>query len=290
MVPLSQQEYQLFQRYIADKCGIALDASKAYLVESRLAKLLIDSQCDSFSELFALLESHSDANIETRVIDAITTNETYWFRDPGSWQMITTIWLPQKIAAIQEQKNKVDQRNQKIRVWSAAASTGQEIYSLIILISEYLKNHHITAVSLDDFEFLATDISTHVLSIARRGHYDPITIMRGLKPELRDAYFNRVGSSWVLNEDYRKRVRFEPFNLQNSFLLLGKFDLVFCRNVLIYFTDALRSDIYKKTAQVLKPQGVLLIGAAEIYYPMDDYFLKNITSDGTYFTVKEEAK
>lgn len=284
MVALSQQEYQLFQRYIAAKCGIALDESKAYLVESRLAKLLIDSQCDSFAELFALLESHSDANIETRVIDAITTNETYWFRDPGSWQMLSKHWLPQNIAALQARKNG------KIRVWSAAASTGQEIYSLIILISEYLKNNHITAVSLDDFEFLATDISTHVLSIARRGHYDPITIMRGLKPELRDAYFSRAGSSWVLNEDYRKRVRFEPFNLQNSFMLLGKFDLVFCRNVLIYFTEALRSDIYKKTAQVLKPQGLLLIGAAEIYYPMDDYFQKNITSDGTYFTVKEEVK
>nr|WP_320026383.1 protein-glutamate O-methyltransferase CheR [uncultured Acetobacterium sp.] len=284
MVALSEQEYQLFQRYIAEKCGIALDESKAYLVESRLAKLLIDSQCESFSELFALLESHSDANIETRVIDAITTNETYWFRDPGSWQMITTEWLPQKIAAMQARKN------QKIRVWSAAASTGQEIYSLIILISEYLKNNHITAVTIDDFEFLATDISTNVLTIARRGYYDPITIMRGLKPDLRDAYFNREGTSWVLKEAYRKRVRFEPFNLQNSFMLLGKFDLVFCRNVLIYFTEALRSDVFKKTTQVLKPEGVLLIGAAEIYYSMDAYFQKNITSDGTYFTVKETTK
>jgi len=91
--------------------------------------LLIDSKCESFSELFLLLQSHSDANIETRVIDAITTNETYWFRDPGSWQVITEEWLPQKIAAIQARKN------DKIRVWSAAASTGQEIYSLVIMIS-----------------------------------------------------------------------------------------------------------------------------------------------------------
>ncbi|AFA48647.1 CheR family methyltransferase [Acetobacterium woodii] len=284
MVALSEQEYQLFQRYIAEKCGIALDDSKAYLVESRLAKLLIDSQCDTFSELFWLLQNHSDANIETRVIDAITTNETYWFRDSGSWQMITQIWLPQKIAEIKAG------RHDKIRIWSAAASTGQEIYSLIIIISEYLKNNQITTVSIDDFEFLATDISTNVLTIARRGYYDPITIMRGLKPELREAYFNREGTLWVLKEDYRKRVRFEQFNLQNSFLLLGKFDLVFCRNVLIYFTEALRNDVFKKTAQVLKPKGLLLIGAAEIYYSMDNYFQKNITGDGTYFTVKEAAK
>jgi len=284
MVALSEQEYQLFQRYIAAKCGIALDDTKAYLVESRLAKLLIDSKCENFSELFLLLESHSDANIETRVIDAITTNETYWFRDPGSWQMIINEWLPQKITAIE--KRKID----KIRVWSAAASTGQEIYSLVIQISEYLKHNHITTVSIDDFEFLATDISTNVLTIARRGHYDPITIMRGLKPDLRQAYFKLEGTSWVLKEEYRKRVRFEQFNLQNSFLLLGKFDLVFCRNVLIYFTEALRNDVFKKTAQVLKPEGFLLIGAAEIYYAMDSYFHKNITSDGTYFTVKEAAK
>lgn len=284
MVTLSEQEYQLFQRYIAEKCGIALDDTKAYLVESRLAKLLIDSKCESFSELFLLLQSHSDANIETRVIDAITTNETYWFRDPGSWQVITEAWLPQKIADLQAGKN------DKIRVWSAAASTGQEIYSLIIQISEYLKHNQINAVSLDDFEFVATDISSNVLTIARRGHYDPITIMRGLKPDLREAYFKREGTSWVLNEDYRKRVRFEQFNLQNSFLLMGKFDLVFCRNVLIYFTEALRHDIFKKTAQVLKPEGFLLIGAAEIYYSMDAYFEKNITSNGTYFTVKETTK
>ncbi|WP_286946583.1 CheR family methyltransferase [Acetobacterium sp. UBA5834] len=284
MAALSEQEYQLFQRYIAEKCGIALDESKAYLVESRLAKLLIDAHCDSFGELFLLLQSHSDANIETRVIDAITTNETYWFRDPGAWQIIEKTWLPQKIAEVEAG------RPDKIRVWSAAASTGQEIYSLVILISEYLKNHHITTVSLDDFEFVATDISNHVLTIARRGHYDPITIMRGLKPDLREAYFKREGTSWVFNEAERKRVRFEPFNLQNSFLLLGKYDLVFCRNVLIYFTEALRHAVFKKTAQVLKPQGVLLIGAAEIYYAMDDYFDKNITSDGTYFTVKEATK
>ncbi|PKM61805.1 MAG: chemotaxis protein CheR [Firmicutes bacterium HGW-Firmicutes-4] len=284
MAALSEQEYQLFQGYIAEKCGIALDENKAYLVESRLAKLLIDSHCDSFAELFLLLQNHSDANIETRVIDAITTNETYWFRDPGSWQIIAQIWLPQKIAEMEAG------RSDKIRVWSAAASTGQEIYSLVILISEYLKDHQITTVSLDDFEFVATDISNNVLTIARRGHYDPITIMRGLKPDLREAYFIREGTSWVLNEAYRKRVRFEPFNLQNSFLLLGKFDLVFCRNVLIYFTEALRHAVFKKTTQVLKPQGFLLIGAAEIYYAMDDYFNKNITSDGTYFTVKEATK
>lgn len=284
MVALSEQEYHLFQRYIAEKCGIALDNTKAYLVESRLAKLLIDSKCESFSELFLLLQSHSDANIETKVIDAITTNETYWFRDPGSWQIITKEWLPQKIAEIQKRKN------DKIRVWSAAASTGQEIYSLIIMISEYLKNNQITAVSIDDFEFFATDISTNVLTIARRGHYDPITIMRGLKPDLREVYFKLEGTSWVLKEEYRKRVRFEQFNLQNSFLFLGKFDLVFCRNVLIYFTETLRNDVFKKAAQVLKPEGFLLIGAAEIYYSMDSYFQKNITSYGTYFTVKEAAK
>lgn len=284
MVALSEQEYQLFQSYIAEKCGIALDQHKAYLVESRLAKLLIDANCDSFAELFVLLQSHSDANIESRVIDAITTNETYWFRDPGSWQIIEKSWLPQKIAEVQAGRQK------KIRVWSAAASTGQEIYSLVILISEYLKNQQITGVSLDDFEFVATDISSNVLTIARRGHYDPITIMRGLKPELRETYFKRQGTSWLLNEAERKRVRFEAFNLQNSFLLLGKFDLVFCRNVLIYFTEALRQEVFKKTAQVLKPQGLLLIGAAEIYYAMDDYFDKNITSDGTYFTVKEASK
>lgn len=284
MVALSQHEYQLFQRYIAEKCGIALDDSKAYLVESRLAKLLIDAKCESFSDLYWLLENHSDANIETRVIDAITTNETYWFRDPGSWQVITNAWLPQKLAEISKRKN------EKIRVWSAAASTGQEIYSLVILINEYLKNNHITGVSLDDFEFLATDISSNVLTIARRGHYDPITIMRGLKADLREAYFNHEGGAWVLQDDYRKRVRFEQFNLQNSFLFLGHFDLVFCRNVLIYFTEALRRDIFKKTAQVLKPEGFLIIGAAEIYYPMDDYFDKKITSDGTYFTVKEVTK
>lgn len=282
MVALSNTEFLLFKKFIYDRCGINIEENKAYLIETRLAKLLIDSGFTSFTELYNILENNWDDSIATKVIDAVTTNETLWFRDRKPWEILEEKFMPIYIDKLR--KCEVN----KIRIWSAASSTGQEIYSTVISIDNYLKKHKITDITLNDFEFFATDISTNVLEIAKKGFYDAISIKRGLNEKYRDTYFRKEGYVWELDDFIKKQVRFEQFNLQNSFMFIGKFDLIFCRYVLIYFSDELRKDIIKKVAKTLNENGGFIIGTSEIYADIDEHFEKKVYNEGSYYTVKED--
>lgn len=282
MVALSNSEFLLFKKFIYDRCGINIEENKSYLIETRLAKLLIDSGLTSFTELYDILENNWDDSIATKVIDAVTTNETLWFRDGKPWEILENKFIPLYIDKLR--KSEID----KVRIWSAASSTGQEIYSTVITIDNYLKKHGITDVKLNDFEFFATDISTNVLEIAKKGFYDAISIKRGLSENYRDSYFKKEGYVWEIDEFVKKQVRFEQFNLQNSFMFIGKFDLIFCRYVLIYFSDELRKDIIKKMANTIKKDGGFIIGASEIYADIDEHFEKQVYNEGLYYTVKED--
>lgn len=282
MVALSNTEFLLFKKFIYDRCGINIEENKAYLIETRLAKLLIDSGLTSFTELYNILENNWDDSIATKVIDAVTTNETLWFRDQKPWEILENRFMPLYIEKLR--KNEID----KVRIWSAASSTGQEIYSTVMSIDSYLKKHGIVDVKLNDFEFFATDISTNVLEIAKKGFYDAISIKRGLSDTYRDNYFKKDGYVWEIDDFIKKQVKFEQFNLQNSFMFIGKFDLVFCRYVLIYFSDELRREIIQKMAKVLNKNGGFIIGTSEIYADIDEHFEKQVYDEGSYYTVKED--
>ncbi|MGE5417287.1 MAG: CheR family methyltransferase [Acidobacteriota bacterium] len=277
---LSSQEFALMQRYIEDKCGITLGEDKAYLIETRLSKLLIDSGLNSFEELYHYIRTSNDQRLVEKVIDAITTHETLWFRDRSPWEIIGEVLLPEYVKVLREGKRF------KIRIWSAACSTGQEPYSIAMLIDHYLSRNGISDVRLAQFEIIATDISTTVLDIARLGRYDSISIQRGLGPEYRDKYFKNEGRIWLLDEKIKSAVTFKPFNLQTDFGIMGRFDLVLCRYVLIYFAEQLRKSVVQKISQVLEKDGVLLIGSSEIFNDFSEHYEFQRFNEGTFYQVK----
>jgi len=278
MAELRNVDFKLFQKYISEKCGIDITEDKAYLIETRLSKLLIDSGVQSYEELFHLLGSSSDPHITTKVIDAITTNETLWFRDKTPWIIFEQLLMPFYISELRSYKKS------KIRIWSSAASTGQEAYSTAMFIDNYLETKGIKDISLSHFEIVASDISTAVLDMARKGRYDSISIMRGLEQVYKDKYFIKQGMVWELDDKIKRAVRFEQFNLQNSFMFMGKFDLVFCRYVLIYFANDLKKEIFLKMSETLVKGGVLIIGASELYYLMEQLFVMKDFGGGTYYS------
>lgn len=282
MVSLSNSEFVLFRNFICERCGINIEENKAYLIETRLAKMLIDSGLNSFTELYNSIESNWDDSIATKIIDAVTTNETFWFRDKKPWEVIENCLMPQFIETLRN-KHKA-----KIRIWSAAASTGQEIYSTVMCIDNYLRKNNITDIKLTDFEFIATDISTNVLEIAKKGIYDSISIKRGLDLEYRELYFKKEGHVWVVADFIKNRVKFEQFNLRNSFMFMGKFDLVLCRYVLIYFSKDFRKEVLEKMTRAINKEGYFIIGTSEIYYDMDYLFEKKSYNEATYYMLKEE--
>ncbi|MCX7712000.1 MAG: protein-glutamate O-methyltransferase CheR [Clostridia bacterium] len=277
---LSSKEFSLMQKFIQEKCGIAIGEEKAYLIECRLSKLLIDSNLSSFEELYERITSRSDPNITEQVIDAITTNETLWFRDRTPWEILEDILLPRYIEEMRTGKRSV------VKIWSAACSTGQEPYSTAMCIDNYLKRNGITDISLSRFKITATDISRSVVQIAKLGRYDSISIMRGLEEYYKSRYFTNEGRVWTLDDKIKNAVHFQQFNLQNSFLLLGKFDVVFCRYVIIYFSSDLKMEIIKKIAAAAEPDGVLFLGSSEIFPGQENSFETLHHKNGVYYKVK----
>ncbi len=274
---LTNREFLLFRKYINEKCGIDIQNGKAYLIETRLAKILADSGLSSFEELYFMLMRNTDYHISEKVIDAITTNETYWFRDKTPWNILESVLMPKFIQMLRTGEK------QKIRIWSAAASTGQEPYSTAMSIHTWLERNGIKDIGLQDFEILATDISHTVLEIAKKGRYDAMSVMRGLDTLYRDKYFKKDGMTWIIDDRIKTTVRFQQFNLQSSFLLLGKFDIVFCRYVLIYFADSLKAELANKLSNIMEKESALFIGASELYEELRELFEMIHSNNGTYY-------
>ena len=274
---LSSNEFTVMKKYIEEKCGILLGEEKAYLIESRLSKLLISSGLSSFSEFYSKIIKQDDKNMAEKVIDAITTNETSWFRDKIPWIILEEVLLPKYIKQIRNGEKS------KIRIWCAACSTGQEPYSISMCIDHFLNKNGIKDITFDDFEILATDISSTVLQIAKMGRYDSISIMRGLDQTYKNKYFEIQGRVWLIDEKIKNAVRFKAFNLQNSFLLLGKFDIIFCRYVMIYFSKIFKEEMLRKIAGALEHEGLLFIGSSELLNNKEEYFEKNYYQNNLYY-------
>lgn len=263
---LSSHDFILFQKYIEEQCGISIRDDKAYLIESRLSKFLVKFNLDSFEKLYQMLSQQKNTALAEDVIDALTTNETLWFREKTPWELITDTLLENYIQEIRQGKRS------KVRIWSAACSTGQEPYSIAMCIDTYLDDHGIKDITLGHFEILATDISSTVLQMAQRGRYDSISMARGLAQSYRDRYFTQEGRIWILDEKIRNTVRFIQFNLQKSFGNFGKFDLVFCRYVAIYFSENFKKEIFKRIASALAFEGILILGNSEVFFDYkEDY-------------------
>ncbi|WP_378954701.1 CheR family methyltransferase [Pelosinus sp. sgz500959] len=266
---LSSDDFILFQKYIEEQCGISIRDDKAYLIESRLSKFLVKFSLESFEELYQMLSQQKNKALAEDVIDALTTNETLWFREKTPWEFMTETLLERYIQEIRQGKRF------RVRIWSAACSTGQEPYSIAMCIDTYLERHGIKDITLGHFEILATDISSTVLQMAKRGKYDSISMARGLDPSYRDRYFRQEGRTWALDEKIKNAVQFVQFNLQKSFSNFGKFDLVFCRYVAIYFSESFKKEIFKKISFSLVQDGILILGNSEVFFDYkEDYDVK----------------
>ncbi len=254
---LSKEEFELLRDFVKKECGIAVGDEKSYLIETRLSTLVIEAGCDSFGDFHKKVIEDSRSPLRDKIIDAMTTNETLWFRDAGPWTVLRKALLPKYCEQLQSGERK------KIRIWSAASSTGQEPYSLALTILQYLEEESLPGVKEESFEIFGTDLSPSALFVAISGRYDGLSISRGLEPDLRDRYFEKEGRVYSLCDRVKSRVTFKQFNLMDSFDPFGTFDLVLCRNVLIYFSPELKRDIVGRIAGTLSEGGNFMVGASE---------------------------
>lgn len=280
---ITQQEFELLREYIHRHCGIVVGDGKTYLIESRLAHLVVETGCSTFEEFYRKTTLDPTGSLRDKIVDAITTNETLWFRDGKPWVTLREQVLPELIQKVREG------RQQKIRIWCAASSTGQEPYSLAMLIDSMLPAGLGGAVTPAHFEIVATDISPSVLFLAISGRYNQIEMSRGMEESFKTKYFSKMGVIWVLNEAIRKRVTFKKFNLQDSLAALGKFDMVLCRNVAIYFSDEFKKGLFSRIAQALNPAGFFFLGAAESLMGHSTAFKMVEYKQGIYYRKMEGA-
>lgn len=255
MLKISPDELKLVAQYIHDISGIYLDQSKSYLFETRLGAIATEHGCSSYKELYQKARTEASKIIERKIIDAISTNETLFFRDKAPFQLLQHKLLPELIDARTPNSPAL---KTNLKIWSAASSTGQELYSIAIIIKEMLPDMSKYAIKL-----LGTDISDGAVAQASRGKYNKFEMERGLPGDKLQRYFTMFGDSWTIKDDIRAMVQFRKLNLMLPFGGLGKFDIIFCRNVAIYFTLPDRQKLFNKIADSLADDGYLIIGSTE---------------------------
>ncbi len=256
MIKVATDDIKAISKYILDISGIDLNEGKAYLIETRLGGLIKEYECSSYRDLCSKAKTDSNKSIENKIIDAISTNETLFFRDSGPFEVLQHKILPDLI----------DRRTEKssgllpipIRIWSTACSTGQEVYSIAIVLKELLPD-----LNKYNIKLLGTDISDSAIKQASYGTYNKFEIERGLSKEKLQKYFIPNGGNWKISDELRAMVSFTKRNILESFMGLGKLDIIFCRNVAIYFNLEERKKLFENIASVLEPDGFLIIGSTE---------------------------
>jgi chemotaxis protein methyltransferase CheR len=238
---------------VMDLCGVYLDESKAYLLESRLGDLSRREGCANYAELARKARYSNDRALQSAIVDAITTHETLFFRDGSPFEAMKHRVLPDLIDAKAQSTFP-----RRLRIWSAACSTGQEVYSIAMALQETLSD-----LQKWDIRIHGTDVSNDSVQKASAGWYAAHEIERGLDPARLHKFFTAENSGWRVRPELRGLASFERRNLLESFRTLGPFDIVFCRNVAIYFVPTARDDLFERIAQAMTPDGCLFVGAQE---------------------------
>ncbi len=250
---ITPEEVNLLSKYIYGVSGINIEATKAYLLESRLGRLLETNQCATYAEFFYKAKADLSKRLEKEIIDAITTNETLFFRDSNPFELLKHKIIPEAMDRKSKQK-----LPSPLRIWSAACSTGQEVFSIAIVLKELFGTSGAAKIKL-----LGTDLSDAAVKQASYGKYNKFEIERGLPRERLQRYFVAQGDSWKIKDEIRAMATFRQMNLMLPFSGIGKFDIIFCRNVAIYFTLEDRKKLFNKIADTLEPEGFLIIGSTE---------------------------
>jgi len=260
-MPISAAEFDYVRTLIRERAGIALEPGKEYLVESRLDPLARQEGFPTLAHFISSLKSSPFAGgLHHKVVQAMTTNETSFFRDVRPFEVLKTMVLPELVNKRSAQR--------ALNFWCAAASTGQEPYSVAMVMREAAS----TLLPTWNFRFIATDISTEVLARAIQGRYSQLEVNRGLPASLLVKYFQQEGNEWQIKAEIRRMVEFREINLTEPWSTLPPMDLVFMRNVLIYFSVETKKGILAKVRQLLKPGGFLFLGSSETTLNLDDGF------------------
>ncbi|RLA18690.1 MAG: protein-glutamate O-methyltransferase CheR [Gammaproteobacteria bacterium] len=268
---LTPGAYSAFAAYLKDSSGISLGDSKQYLVKNRLSTVLRDSEYNALTDLVdALGRGTAPASVQAAILDVMTTNETFWFRDKSHFEIL---------------KSRVfGKLGSSIKIWSAACSSGQEPYSISLYFEEYLREQ--MARSHQNVQILATDISEKIVTDARAAIYGNMSLSRGMPEDLKERYFKQYRDDWKLDSSLTSRVRFQQFNLLKSFDSLGRFDIIFIRNVLIYFPDEIKRTVLERMVRVLNPGGYLFLSSTESLPPGFDLLEPVRDVSGRFYQLK----
>jgi len=259
---ISPEDYSYISTLLRTKSGLALGPGKEYLLESRLPAVAKAYGFGSVNELIVILRAGPHQELIKAVCDAMATGETFFFRDTVPFEIMRTTILP-------EVAERCRRGGRALRIWRSAASTGQEAYSIAMLIAEM--GVQLAGVRID---LIATDFSSQALNRARRGLFTQIEVQRGLPDRYLRQFFTSTADGFRLSDDIRKRVSFKELNLLESFRSLGQFDIVLCRNVLIYFDTMTKKDVLDRLSSALTPGGYLFLGATETAFGLTERLVR----------------
>lgn len=269
---VSPNIYLQFRHFLEERYGIVLGENKQYLVRSRLSALLHERNIPCIDELLNSTIKGGDRALLQKVIDAMTTNETLWFRDSYPFDLLIKQILPA-----------LAKRQRRLRIWSAACSSGQEPYSIAMSVLEFRRNN--PSLGNLSVEVVGTDLSSNMLDKSKQGVYDELSLSRGLSPERRSRYFTEHQSGMLqVCSEVKNMVSFRSLNLLHSYSGLGTFDIVFCRNVLIYFAPEVKKKILQQIAAQLNTGGILFLGASESVATAAEYYALVRCNPGLYYT------
>ncbi|WP_417694421.1 CheR family methyltransferase [Roseibium sp.] len=256
---MSPSEFEFLKKFLKDRSGLVLSNDKQYLVESRLLPIARTSKLETLSALIQLVQRGGQRQLEIDVVEAMTTNESFFFRDKTPFDHFNETMLPALLQSRSSQRN--------LKIWCAAASTGQEPYSLAICLKE-------AAAKMGGWRtrIVGTDLSQEVLEKAKAGLYSQFEVQRGLPIQMLLKYFEQKGDMWQISPSLRAMVEWRKLNLLENFNHLGEFDILFCRNVLIYFDQPTKVEILNRLAKMLPEDGYLVLGAAETVVGLTDAF------------------
>ncbi len=266
---MKPEVFEFFARLVQDESGIALTKDKVYLLENRLGELARTLGLANVDALYLEARRRLSPRLKDQIVDAMTTNETYFFRDQAPFDALRQHIIPELLEERKTQKS--------LRFWSAACSTGQEPYSIAMILLE----HFPQIVASWRIEILATDISTQALEKAKSGRYSQVEVNRGLPVTLLVKYFKQKGAQWEIDEKLKRMVTFKKMNLKERFPPMGPFDVVFCRYVLIYFAPETKREILGRLEKVIAPKGYLFLGATETPMGLSKRFVKRVFGRAT---------
>ncbi len=272
---MTPRDFDYLRTLLKSASGLVLTDDKQYLIESRLLPVAKKLKYETIDAMVAELRRSEATSLKNQIVEAMTINESFFFRDKTPFDNFENIMLPKLLEAKKSQKH--------LRIWSAAASTGQEAYSLSMIMQEY-------AAELEGWriEIIGTDLCSEALEKAKAGLYSQFEVQRGMPVKYLVKNFKQVGSMWQVNSKIKSSVQYRQFNLLNSFNLLGRFDIMFCRNVLIYFDKETKSDIIERKGKQTNPNCYLVLGASETLVGLNDSFGTVPDARGLY-QIKDQA-